>query len=315
MSAPQVLFDAPGPKAVIRHRVIAALGVLVLLAILAFVFLRLDEKGQLEVGKWTSLIEGSAWENYWLPGIWNTLRVSVIAVVFSIVFGLILAMGRMSDIGVLRWTTTIFVEFFRAVPVLIMMIFTYFFLAYQEWSNDAWNPFIAVVVGLLLYNSSVLCEVIRSGVRSLPSGQREAGLSIGLNPSQVRRSILVPQSLTSMLPVIVSQIIVIVKDSALGYIIFYPELLTAARNFGSSRGNVLQSYLFVAVLFIVINYGISKLAEAIEDRQRQKAAGAGKKSEKDDDPGEMAGAAVNMDADGGGGFGIGARRPPSGQRP
>lgn len=313
MSAPQVLFDAPGPKAVVRHRIIAVVGLLALVGMLVFILLRMDEKGQLEADKWTSLIDGNAWTNYWLPGIWDLLRVSLISVALSIVFGLALAMGRMSDLAPLRWITTIFVEFFRAVPVLIMMIFTYFYLAYQDWSNDAWNPFIAVVTGLTLYNSSVLCEVIRSGVRSLPNGQREAGLSIGLNPSQVRRAILVPQALTSMLPVIVSQVIVIVKDSALGYIIFYTELLTSARNLGSSQANVLQSYLFAALLFILINYAISKLAEALEDRQRRKAAGAGKKATNDDE-GNMAGAAINMDPDQGRGVGIGSRQPPKNDR-
>lgn len=292
MSAPQVLFDAPGPKAVIRHRIIAVVGILVLVAMIIFILLRMDEKGQLAAAKWTPLFEASAWQNYLLPGLWDLFRAAVVSIVLSLVIGLVLAMGRMSDLAPLRWLTTIFVEFFRAVPVLIMMIFTFFYLSLQEWSNDAWNPFIGVVVGLTLYNSSVLCEVIRSGVHSLPNGQREAGLAIGLNPAQVRRTILVPQALTSMLPVIVSQIIVIVKDSALGYIILYPELLTQARQLGSSRANVLQSYLFAALLFILINYALSKLAEALENRQRRRAAGAGKKAKtaKDDDSGDgMAG--------------------------
>ncbi|CAN5558189.1 amino acid ABC transporter permease [soil metagenome] len=283
MSAPQVLFDAPGPKAVIRHRIIAVVGLLALAAAIGYVLLRMNERGQLEADRWTSLVEPSSWTNYWFPGLWDLFRAAVVSIVLSLIVGLVLAMGRMSDLAPLRWATTIFVEFFRAVPVLIMMIFTFFYLSLQEWSNDSWNPFIGVVVGLTLYNSSVLCEVIRSGVGSLPNGQREAGLSIGLNSSQVRRTILVPQALTSMLPVIVSQIIVIVKDSALGFIILYPELLTQARNLSSSKGNVLQAYIFAAVLFILINYALGKLAEALENRQRRKAAGAGKKAKKDAD--------------------------------
>ncbi|MGB5952873.1 MAG: amino acid ABC transporter permease [Ornithinimicrobium sp.] len=286
MSAPQVLFDAPGPKAVIRHRMMAVVGILVLVAAIVFVLLRMNEKGQLEADRWLSLVEPSSWTNYWFPGLWDLFRAAVVSILLSLIIGLVLAMGRMSDLAPLRWATTVFVEFFRAVPVLIMMIFTFFYLSNQEWSNDSWNPFIGVVVGLTLYNSSVLCEVIRSGVASLPSGQREAGLSIGLNPSQVRRTILVPQALTSMLPVIVSQIIVIVKDSALGFIILYPELLTQARNLSSSKGNVLQAYIFAALLFILINYALGKLAEALENRQRRKAAGAGKKGSEDPDEDE-----------------------------
>jgi len=282
MSAPQVLFDAPGPKAVVRHRIIAVIGVIALAAAIGYVLLRMNEKGQLEADKWLSLVEASSWTNYWFPGLWDLFRAAVVSIILSLIVGLTLAMGRMSDLAPLRWITTIFVEFFRAVPVLIMMIFTFFYLSMQEWSNDAWNPFIGVVVGLTLYNSSVLCEVIRSGVQSLPSGQREAGLSIGLKPSQVRRAILVPQALTSMLPVIVSQVIVIVKDSALGFIILYPELLTQARNISSSQGNTLQAYIFAALLFIVINYALGRLAEALENRQRRKAAGAGAKAKKGD---------------------------------
>ncbi|HKJ12527.1 MAG TPA: amino acid ABC transporter permease [Ornithinimicrobium sp.] len=295
MSAQDVLFDVPGPQARVRHRILAVVGVLALLAMIAFILLQMDEKGQLAANKWTSLFEAAAWTNYLLPGIWDLVRAAVVAIVLSMGLGLMLAMGRMSDLLPVRWATTVFVEFFRAVPVLIMMIFTFFYLANQEWSNDSWNPFIGVVVGLTLYNSSVLCEVIRSGVGSLPNGQREAGLSIGLSNAQVRRSILVPQALTSMLPTIVSQIIVIVKDSALGYIILYPELLTQARNLSSSRGNVLQAYILAAVIFILINYALSKLAEAIENRQRRKAAGQSKKAKQDEGEGEEGGMAGYSD--------------------
>ncbi|MGC1209469.1 MAG: amino acid ABC transporter permease [Ornithinimicrobium sp.] len=273
---------------------IAVAGLLALAAAIVYVLIRMNDKGQLEIDKWVSLVEPSSWTNYWFPGLWDLFRAAIVSVILSMIVGLILAMGRMSDLAPLRWATTVFVEFFRAVPVLIMMIFTFFYLSNQDWSNNAWNPFIGVVVGLTLYNSSVLCEVIRSGVGSLPNGQREAGLAIGLNPSQVRRTILVPQALTSMLPVIVSQIIVIVKDSALGFIILYPELLTQARNLSSSKGNVLQAYIFAAVMFILINYALGKLAEAVENRQRRRAAGAIKKGKKDDDEGNMAGSAINI---------------------
>ncbi|MGB3829071.1 MAG: ABC transporter permease subunit, partial [Ornithinimicrobium sp.] len=266
---------------------IAVAGILMLAAAIGYVLFRMNDKGQLEADRWLSLVEPSSWTNYWFPGLWDLSRAAVVSVVLSLIVGLALAMGRMSDLAPLRWAATIFVEFFRAVPVLIMMIFTFFYLANQDWSNDAWNPFIGVVVGLTLYNSSVLCEVIRSGVGSLPNGQREAGLSIGLNSSQVRRTILVPQALTSMLPVIVSQIVVIVKDSALGFIILYPELLTQARNLSSSQGNVLQAYIFAALMFILINYALGNLAEAVEHRQRRRAAGAAKKGKKDDEESNM----------------------------
>lgn len=275
MSTQQVLFDAPGPRARMRHRILAVLGTLVLLAILAWVIERFHATGQLEAAKWTPFLKSATWTTYLIPGVIDVLRAALVAIVISMVFALGLAMARMSDIAPVRWVASVFVEFFRAVPVLIMMIFTFFFLSYSGPTPDSWNPFLATVTGLVLYNSSVLCEVIRNGVYSLPAGQREAGLSIGLSPAQVRRSIQVPQALTAMLPVIVSQLVVITKDTALGYIILYPELITQARRLASQEFNVVPAYLVAAVLFILINYALSKVAERVEARQRRKAHTAG----------------------------------------
>lgn len=296
MSAQQVLFDAPGPKAIARYRLFAVLGGLVLALILGWILWRMWERDQLTAAKWSPFLTASAWTNYYIPAIWDTLRAAVTAIVLSMLLGLALAMGRMSDIGAIKWAATVFVEFFRAVPVLIMMIFTFYYLtSAAEWFPNSSAPFAGVIVGLTLYNSSVICEVIRSGVRSLPNGQREAGLSIGLSGPQTRRMILVPQALTSMLPSLVSQIIVILKDTALGYIILYPELLTRARQLGSSEANILPAYLVAAAMFIVINYALSKVAEAIENRQRRRNTNAAK-PKKGDEPGEMAGKVVLRDA-------------------
>ncbi|QDO88997.1 amino acid ABC transporter permease [Ornithinimicrobium ciconiae] len=272
----RVLFDAPGPKARMRYRLMAVVGILLLAAILYVVYDRLADKGQLEAARWDWVLGASAWKNYLIPGIIDTLRAAAIAIVCASVLALALAMARMSDNRVLRWLAGMMVEFFRAVPVLVMMLFIFYFLAHRGWFPSSINPLIGVVVGLTLYNSAVLCEVIRNGVASLPSGQREAGLAIGLSPSQTRRTILIPQSLTAMLPTLVSQVIVITKDTALGYIILYPELLTRARNLGSLESATLPAYVVVAVLFILLNYALSKLAEWIENRQRRRARSAGK---------------------------------------
>lgn len=275
MSTERVLFDVPGPRARLRHRMIAAVGALALVALLGWITWRMHTRNQLTAAKWEPFLDGRAWTQYLLPGVFDTLRAAGIAIVLSLVLALLLALARMSDIAPLRWVASVFVEFFRAVPVLIMMLFTFVFLAQRDWTPDAINPLIAVVTGLTLYNSSVLCEVIRSGVASLPAGQREAGLSIGLSTAQVRRAILVPQALTAMLPTIVSQLIVITKDSALGYVITYSELLTRTRQLGSSFANTLPAYLVAALIFILINYALSKLAEWVEHRQRRRKRTAG----------------------------------------
>jgi len=304
----RVLFDAPGPRARRRHLFIGALGLLGLLALLGWFLLRMQEKNQLTAERWDWLLTGSAWGDYLVPGLIDTLRAAAIAILLSSILGLLLALARMSDIAPLRWLAGIFVEFFRAVPVLIMMLFVFYFLSINPWTPSGLNPLIGTVTGLTLYNSSVLCEVIRNGVASLPAGQREAGLSIGLSGPQTRRLILVPQALTAMLPMLVSQVVVITKDSALGYIILYPELVTRARQLGSAEAATLPAYVVVGVMFIVLNYGLGRLAEWVETRQRRRGHTAGPVGSTDTlnqapvggAPGAMATAGARMGGPGGG---------------
>ena len=132
-----------------------------------------------------------------------------------------------------RW-----VEIFRAIPVLLMMIFFFGVYAYNGVFSAELNPLAATVTGLVLYNSAVLCEVLRSGVDQLPRGQREAGLSIGLSAGQTLRTVLLPQAITAMLPTLVSQLVVILKDTALGYNITYLELLNAGNTAASNYSNL-----------------------------------------------------------------------------
>jgi glutamate transport system permease protein len=175
-------------------------------------------------------------------------------------------MGRLSHLRAVRWVCGVIVEFFRAVPVLLMMYFTYFYYSNNGVFTNAINPLAAVVTGLTLYNGSVIAELVRSGVHSLPKGQSEAGLSIGLTASQVLRSIQLPQALTAMLPALIGQFVTILKDSALGYQVTYPELLNSAKTLGSNFTNTIPAYLVAALLFIIINYSLSRLAVYVERR-------------------------------------------------
>ncbi|MFI7585242.1 amino acid ABC transporter permease [Kocuria sp. M1N1S27] len=255
-----VLFDVQGPRG---RRISAALNVLgVLLAAgLAWIVLgALAEQGQLEADRWTPLFTARAWENFLLPGLWDTLRAALLAVLLSVVFGLVFGLGRLSQAAPVRWVSTVVVEFFRAVPVLVMMIFFYLGIGQAGLVEPANVPFWAVVLGLMFYNGSVIAELIRSGVHQLPKGQREAGLVIGLTPSRSLRMIELPQALTAMLPSLVSQFVVILKDTALGYIITYPELLASGRRLGSGDGNILQTLFVVALVFVLINYLLTVLA-------------------------------------------------------
>ena len=256
-----VLFDTPGPRGRKLTKIFNMVAALLLLAFLAYVLVVMHRQGQLEAEKWTALFSGRAWEYYFIPGIVSTLKAALLSVITALIFGMVFGYMRLSTNAVVRGVATVVVEFFRAVPVLIMMIFFWLFLGRFAVFSPQQLPFIAVVIGLTLYNGSVIAELLRSGVKQLPRGQGEAGLAIGLTPGKVLRTILMPQAMVTMLPSLVSQFVVILKDTALGYIISYPELLASARRFGSGEGNVLQTLLMAALIFIVINFALTMLAQ------------------------------------------------------
>lgn len=261
-----VLFDAPGPKARRRHALLAALGLVIALGVFYVVLRKMGDAGQLQKDLWSPFLTAEVWQEYLLPGIWGTLKAAAISMVLAAIFGLVFGMGRLSHLSAVRWVSSVVVEFFRAVPVLIMMIF--FFGVYAD--NNVFatevNPLAAVVTGLTLYNGSVVAELVRSGVYSLPAGQSEAGLSIGLSRGQVLRSIQLPQALTAMLPALIGQMVVVLKDSALGYAITYLELLNWSKTLGSAYANTVPAYMVAAVLFITMNYLLTVAARLTEQR-------------------------------------------------
>ncbi|MEL7976175.1 amino acid ABC transporter permease [Isoptericola sp. F-RaC21] len=258
MSQKSVLFDAPGPRA---RRWIAlgnVVGALVVLGIAALVVAELARKGQFAASLWEPVFTSSAWQNYFIPGLQNTLRAAAFAVVGAVVFGLVLGSGRLARSRTVRGISGVVVEFFRAVPVLLMMIFFWLLFGYNKIGEEP--AFLAVVVALILYNGSVIAELVRAGVGNLPKGQSEAGLAVGLTGGQVLRSIQLPQALIAMLPALVSQLVVVLKDTALGQIITYDELLRAAQIFGNGHSNNLQTLTVAAVIFIVINWALTAVA-------------------------------------------------------
>ena len=260
-----ILFDVPGPRGRAITLLCNILGAVAFLALLGWVVYVLDQKGQWSPALWNSVFSGDFWSFYVLPGLQNTLRSAAFATVGAVAFGIVFGMGRLAQNRLIRSVSGIVVEFFRAVPVLLLMIFLNLLLARMlPEVND--RPFLAVVVALVLYNGSVIAELVRSGVRNLPKGQGEAGLAIGLTPSQTLRSIQLPQALVSMLPALLSQLVVVLKDSALGQIIGYSELLRSTQIFASANSNPLQALLVAAVLFIIINWLLTLLAHTVARR-------------------------------------------------
>lgn len=261
-----VLFDAPGPRARARHRILTIVGLVVVALLLWVVVDRFAARGQLTADKWRPFLQKSSWADYLLPGLLNTLKAAGISIAFAAVFGLVFGVGRLSENRAVRWVSSVVVEFFRSVPVLLMMIFAFFTYVQTGLVPSEQAPLAGVVTGLTLYNGSVLAELVRSGVHGLPRGQREAGLSVGLTPGQTLRTILLPQALTAMLPALIGQLVVVLKDTALGYQILFTELLTRSKTLGSNNANTIPAYVVAAVLFIVVNFSLTWVARKVQER-------------------------------------------------
>ncbi|NYI72504.1 glutamate transport system permease protein [Naumannella cuiyingiana] len=264
MSDVPVLFDVPGPRG---RRLNVVLGVVaVALAAGAVGWVIWLMRAQLGPEMWQPFTEPSTWLYYVIPGLINTLQAALISVVLALLLGIALGMGRVSTVPAIRVVCGVFVEFFRSVPVLVLMVFFYTTFLFSGLVSGPMLPLLGVVCGLVLYNSTVIAELVRSGVGSLPRGQREAGLTVGLTEGQTLRAILLPQAITAMLPSLLNQLVVILKDTALGYIITYPELLRSLQTLASGRSNLIVSFLVGAAIVIVLNFGLTSLATAVQRR-------------------------------------------------
>ena len=268
MSA-SVLFDTPGPRARVRNRIISGVTVAVVALVVWAIVTRLADKGQLTAAKWRPFLTGDLWKTYVLPGIAGTLTAAAVSIVLALILGLLLGVGRMSPAKPLRWVCTVIIEFFRAVPVLIMMIFAYFLFALYDVFPSKQLALAGVVTGLTLYNGAVIAEIVRTGVGALPRGQTEAAASLGMSWGQTMRAVLLPQAITSMLPVLVSQLVVALKDTAIGYQITFLEMVRQGTVIGSTYGNYVPALIVIAVLMISLNFALSAAATRLEGRLRR----------------------------------------------
>ncbi|MFG1988657.1 amino acid ABC transporter permease [Actinoplanes sp. NPDC048988] len=268
MTTDAVLYDHPGPRAKARNRILTVVFSVLLLALLYWIYRKFDEKGQWAAALWKPFTQSSTWTDYILPGLLHTLEAAIVAAVLSLVFGVIFAVGRLSDHWWVRVPAGAVVEFFRAVPLLLMMFFIFFGIPFL--TQQPMSIFWAVVIGLTLYNGSVLAEAFRAGVRSVPAGQSEAAYAIGMRKGQVMGHILIPQAARAMLPVIVSQLVVLVKDTALGYIISYNELLQlGVNNVAANFGNLVQAAIVAAIIYIIVNSMLTAFAGWLSRRTRR----------------------------------------------
>ena len=250
--AASVLFDAPGPKALARHRLYGVISGLILLVIFGLMMWQLQRKGQFAAQFWEPFVTPRI-VNVLLEGLTRTLLAAVIAIAGALVYGLVFGSGKLSDHRAIRWPSWLLVEFFRAVPLLMIIIATWFFIGPQPGTNG----FTALIIGLVLYNGSVLAEIFRAGINAVPKGQSEAAYAIGMGKSQVMRIVLLPQAVKIMLPAIISQTIVALKDTSLGYAVLAPGLTVAGKLVYGEFRNTLQTVFVLALIYIFFNLLLS----------------------------------------------------------
>ena len=282
-----VLYDAPGPKARRLSRIFSVVGIVLILGLVAWVFTalaapRVSINGNVQ----PSLLDPSRWDIFsdvqlWLGigrGVQATLSMFIVGAVFALIIGVLFCFGRLSETKWIRIPTSILLEFFRGIPVLLLMLFTLLVFS----TGSYW----AGVVGLAVYNGAIIGEALRAGVNSLPRGQRESGLAIGLSPIQTRLTIEFPQAFRQMLPIIIAQLVVLLKDTSLAYVIAYPELLRQTMTYlVNYYGESYRFSLFVIVLaiYLGINLLLSWIARIVARRTAGGRVKGGRKGRRNKD--------------------------------
>jgi glutamate transport system permease protein len=260
------LYDELGPRGRSRARVVTMVSLAGLAVLVGLAVLRLGSRDQLDPARWAILFDPATGVPQTLGrALVATLEAALLGMVIALVVGLLLAAGRLSRHRAWRVLCGTLVEGLRGVPLLLLILFAA--LGLPRLGIEL-SLFAVLVLALVAYNSAVLCEIIRAGVLAIDEGQREAAAAMGLRPGVVLRKILLPQAIPQMLPVIVSQLVILLKDTSLGFIIGYAELLRSGRSLVEYYGNrySLQIYLAVAVLYIATNFLISHIAHRLARR-------------------------------------------------
>ncbi|MER8102224.1 amino acid ABC transporter permease [Kitasatospora sp. NPDC094016] len=263
-----VLYDAPGPRARTRYRLFGVLALIGVAALLWYVLAALSDNGQFDPLMWDAFQYNTVQQRI-VDGLLSTLEAFGLAALFSLTLGGLLAAGQLSDHKPVRWAAVGFVQFFRAMPLLILIVALYYAFFAKE-------PMWALVIGLTLYNGSVQAEIIRSGVNAVPRGQAEAAYALGMRKTQVMAGILVPQAIRSMLPSMIGQLVVTLKDTSLGFVITFHELLFVGKAIASQPINAagfpyIPVVLVIGPIYIAMCLLLTALARWIEARGRRGA--------------------------------------------
>ncbi len=256
------LYEPPGPKTRKKMLVGTVVTLAAVLALAAWIVYRFWVTGQLSARYW----ELFSWRTTWIylgRGLLGTFEVALTSAAIAIVLGLALMLGRTGRFAWLRVVCAAITNFFRGVPSLL---FIYFFFFTMPSVGISMPPFWMMVLPISFAASGVLAEVFRAGMNAVPKGQTEAGLSIGLSPWKVKTKIVMPQAIRFVIPSLISQLVVVVKDTALAYVVSYPDLMQNAQVLRTNYDAMVSTFLVVGLIYIVINYLINKASVYVSRR-------------------------------------------------
>jgi glutamate/aspartate transport system permease protein len=205
-------------------------------------------------------------------GLAYTVELTLAAATGGLVFGTLLAMARLSSIRPLSWAAAGYVNLMRSVP-LVLVIFWFFFLVpliLQALTGAERPPAVGAertaIVTFILFEAAYFCEIVRAGIQSIPKGQVQSAFALGLSYGQAMRLVVLPQALRNMLPVLLTQTIVLFQDTSLVYVISATDFVGAAAKIAQRDSRLVEMYLFVAAVYLVLCYSLSSLVRQLQRR-------------------------------------------------
>lgn len=261
-SVRDALYEAPGPRTRRRVRIATAVSLILVVAALAAIGYRFYITGQFAPRYWTFFAKATTWK-FLLQGFAGTVRVALTAGAIALALGLLLMLGRISHLKALSAVCRVVTEFFRSLPSLLLIYF--FFLVVPQYGIKM-SSFWMLTLPVALAAAGVLAEVFRAGVNAVPKGQIEAALSLGMSPLRTTFKIVLPQAIRFVIPSLISQLVVVVKDTTVAYVVSYPDLMQNARVLITNYDALVSVYFTIAIIYILINYAINQASIYVSHR-------------------------------------------------
>ena len=261
-SVRDALYEAPGPRTRHRVRIATAISLILVVAELAAIGYRFYITGQFAPRYWTFFAKATTWK-FLLQGFAGTVRVALTAGAIALALGLLLMLGRISHLKALSAACRVVTDFFRSLPSLLLIYF--FFLIVPQYGIKM-SSFWMLTLPVALAASGVLAEVFRAGVNAVPKGQIEAALSLGMSPLRTTLKIVLPQAIRFVIPSLISQLVVVVKDTTVAYVVSYPDLMQNARVLITNYDALVSVYFTIAIIYILINYAINQASIYVSHR-------------------------------------------------